>query len=43
MCFYIIWKEDVYENKYRTIYCGEVTKNIGEEIKVAGWLNKKEI
>lgn len=44
MCFYIIRKEDVYENKYRTIYCGEVsTKNIGEEIRVAGWLEQKEI
>ena len=30
------------KNKYRTIYCGEVsTKNIGEEIKVAGWLEQK--
>ena len=30
------------KNKYRTIYCGEVsTKNIGEEIKVAGWLDQK--
>ena len=27
------------KNKYRTIYCGEVTTaNIGEEIRVAGWL-----
>ena len=31
------------KNKYRTIYCGEVTiANIGEEIRVAG-LNKREI
>ena len=31
------------KNKYRTIYCGEVTTaNIGEEIRVAG-LNKREI
>ena len=30
------------KNKYRTIYCGEVTtKNIGEEIRVAGWLEQK--
>ncbi len=30
------------KNKYRTIYCGEVsTTNIGEEIKVAGWLEQK--
>ena len=30
------------KNKYRTIYCGEVTtKNIGEEVKVAGWLEQK--
>ena len=30
------------KNKYRTIYCGEVyTKNIGEVIKVAGWLEQK--
>ena len=29
------------KNKYRTIYCGEVTKeNIGEEIKVAGWVEQ---
>ena len=29
-------------NKYRTIYCGEVTTaNIGEEIRVAGWLEQK--
>jgi len=28
------------KNKYRTIYCGEVTaSNIGEEIRVAGWLD----
>ena len=27
------------KNKYRTIYCGEVTTaNIGEEIRVAGGL-----
>lgn len=30
------------KNKYRTIYCGEVTTaNIGEEIRVAGWLEQK--
>lgn len=30
------------KNKYRTIYCGEVTiANIGEEIRVAGWLEQK--
>ena len=30
------------KNKYRTIYCGEVTtKNISEEIRVAGWLEQK--
>ena len=30
------------KKKYRTIYCGEVTTaNIGEEIKVAGWLEQK--
>ena len=30
------------KNKYRTIHCGEVsTTNIGEEIKVAGWLEQK--
>ena len=30
------------KNKYRTIYCGEVsTKEIGKEIKVAGWLEQK--
>ena len=29
------------KNKYRAIYCGEVTKeNIGEEIKVAGWVEQ---
>ncbi|MGN1342196.1 MAG: aspartate--tRNA ligase [Bacilli bacterium] len=29
------------KNKYRTIYCGEITtKNIGEEIKVAGWVEQ---
>jgi len=28
-------------NKYRTIYCGNVrTENIGEEIKVAGWIEQ---
>ena len=28
-------------NKYRTIYCGEVrSSNIGEEIKVAGWVEQ---
>ena len=28
-------------NKYRTIYCGDVRKeNIGEEIKVAGWVEQ---
>ena len=31
------------KNKYRTIYCGEVsTKNIGEVIKEAGWLEQKK-
>lgn len=30
------------KNKYRTIYCGEVTTaNIGKEIRVAGWLEQK--
>ena len=30
------------KSKYRTIYCGEVTTaNIGEEIRVAGWLEQK--
>ena len=30
------------KSKYRTIYCGEVTtSNIGEEIRVAGWLEQK--
>lgn len=30
------------KNKYRTIYCGEVTTaNIGEEIRIAGWLEQK--
>ena len=30
------------KNKYRTIYCGEVTTaNIGEELRVAGWLEQK--
>lgn len=30
------------KNKYRTIYCGEVTTaNIGEKIRVAGWLEQK--
>lgn len=30
------------KNKYRIIYCGEVTiANIGEEIRVAGWLEQK--
>lgn len=30
------------KNKYRTIYCGEVTSsNIGEEVKLAGWLEQK--
>lgn len=30
------------KNKYRTIYCGEVTTaNIGEEIRVVGWLEQK--
>ena len=30
------------KNKYRTIYCGEVTTaKIGEEIRVAGWLEQK--
>lgn len=28
------------KNKYRTIYCGEVTKEyVGKEIKVAGWVD----
>lgn len=30
------------KNKYRTIYCGEVsTKEIGTEVRVAGWLEQK--
>lgn len=30
------------KNKYRTIYCGEVTSsNIGEEVRLAGWLEQK--
>ncbi len=30
------------KNKYRTIYCGEVTtEDIGKEIRVAGWLEQK--
>ena len=29
------------KNKYRTIYCGEITKdNIGEEVRVAGWVEQ---
>ena len=29
------------KNKYRTIYCGEITTNdIGEEVKVAGWVEQ---
>ena len=29
------------KNKYRTIYCGEITtNNIGEEVKVAGWVEQ---
>ena len=29
------------KNKYRTIYCGEITtSNIGEEVKVAGWVEQ---
>ena len=28
-------------NKYRNIYCGEITtKNIGEEVRVAGWVEQ---
>lgn len=28
-------------NKYRTIYCGEITtSNIGEEVRVAGWVEQ---
>ena len=27
------------ENKYRDIYCGEVTKEyVGKEIRLAGWI-----
>ncbi len=28
------------KNKYRTIYCGETKDNIGEEVKVAGWVEQ---
>ena len=28
------------ENKYRNIYCGEVTKEyVGKEVRLAGWID----